>query len=682
MCQIRLGVKQTKESGIYESAGSFAENRSFPEKVNKMRENTMHLISNVKGKYTVKWLWFSFCLICFFNAGITFAGPITPNPFIIHPKENIITERYIKMFDRDIENTLKSFDPQTGLIKTAVPENGVAIDPAIEKLSLAEKKEIAEKPEYIWSYGQSRGTAQLASALAYAYSIKQSRYFQSSETLTIIKQIFRTFFEHQAESGEFVFSSINYSTVFGTHEMAWRLEPLICAYENIKSDLSESDKRSFRIMLNRAMEFLYTNENSSLSNRGVVWCGVMAMCYRFSGEEKYLQAANRTFQWVGRLFNADGEVREGPGPDLIYSTVSLQYLFLYRLMSGDTSLDPLLVKSLQWYTRLFTSSAVPLEGMTTRMWISNGKEVSDMLGALTFYADQDSSFGQIATRYLEALETLPAGFTISHSSAYFLRGAQYHPYVKELNDVPFHPYAKLYKSDHSLYYLYGANYQTAVTLRGRKPMKGLQTWSYKGQPPLIYPTRMSQSFARGIGFDSHLMDAPWDVSPSAYRTSKIEDGLNVLVNATGSLRTAYVFANDLTVVIYHSNESSFTTEWVSYASIAAEFDHIAGQQIFFKNSDATIIFSRAAPAIIQDKDIVTYRFKSNENSSWFAFAGPESGAQVTPIDQELFLISIKQFGTMTKILLNMSAESITPDMDSMLPDRKYLLPYEAVLFRP
>lgn len=628
----------------------------------------------------MKWLQYSFLLITFLITRITFGQSDTQNPFLIKPKDNRIAERYIKMLDRDIENALTSFDPQTGLIRVSILENAVITNTTIEKLSITEKKKIADNPEFIWSGGQSRGSAQLASALAYAYSIKQSRYFRSSEILSFIKQIFRAFSEHQTGEGEFVFSPIHYSTVFGTHEMAWRIEPLIRAYENIKSDLSISEKESFRTMLNQAMEFLYTHENSSLSNRGMIWCGVMAMCYRFSGEEKYLKAANRTFQWVGRLFNADGEVREGPGPDLIYSTVSLQYLFLYRLMSGNTSLGPILVKSLKWYTRLFTSSAIPLEGMTTRMWISNGAVVSGVLGALTFYTDQDSSFGQIATHYLEALEKMPGGFTLAHNSAYFLRGTQYDPSEDKLSDIPYYPYAELYKSDHSLYFLYGANYQTAVTLRGRKPMKGMQTWSYKGEPPVIFPTRQKQSYAIGYGFDSHIMDVPWNLSLKAYRVSRIKEGLNVLVYTTGLLRTAYVFANDITLVIYNSEESGISTEWVGNIPEAAEYDHVTDQQIFFKNSEAKIIFSDAAPMIDRKDNVVTYQFKSENNSCWFAFAGPDASVKVDPIDQKLIIISLKQFGRITKILLNLSDEIITPNIDSVKRNKSEpLLPYEAEL---
>ena len=104
----------------------------------------------------MKWLWISFFLISFVNTQIASDGSDPQNPILIYPGDNNISRRYIKMLDRDIENALKSFDPQTGLLKVTLPENAVATDPAIEKLSITEKKRIADKPEYIWSYRQSR----------------------------------------------------------------------------------------------------------------------------------------------------------------------------------------------------------------------------------------------------------------------------------------------------------------------------------------------------------------------------------------------------------------------------------------------------------------------------------------------------------------------------------------------
>ncbi|MBW7990225.1 MAG: hypothetical protein FVQ84_09455 [Planctomycetes bacterium] len=625
----------------------------------------------------------SFLVLLSLGSQIAHCSEEPDNPIIIRLKDTDIAKRYIKMLDRDIGGALKSFDSQRGLLNVHIPDDGVISDAAVERLSIVEKKKIAEEPKYVWSYSQSRSTAQLAGALAYAYSMKQSRYYQSPVIITYIKSIFSAFADKQVESGEFVFSPIHYCTVFGTHEMAWRLEPLICAFEIVKSEFSSDERNSYRLVLERAMEFLYTHENSSLSNRGIVWCGVMSLCYRFTGEEKYLDAANRVFYWVGRLFKYDGEIREGTGPDIGYSTVSLQYLFLYRIMSGNKSLDPILIRSLNWYRRLFTSRAIPLEGMTTRQWHANGSVVSNVMGPLMFYAERDSSFAQTAKHYLEALEKLPGGFTLSHGGAYFLRGAQY----GDISNMPDHvqnkPYAELYTSDHSQYFLYGNNYQTAVTLRGRKPLKGMQTWSYKGQRPLIFPTRTSQSHAMGIGFDSNLMDVPWDVFPEPYRLSMLRDNTDVLISATGRLCTAYLFAKDITVVVYHPQSGEMTVEWVSKIPVCAEIDRVTDDKILFKNSDARIIFDQTTSSIIRKKDVIKYRFVSNKEYCWFAFAGPKSNAQVQPIGQGLISVIIEDAGVTTKAVLNMSAEPITLNVDSLnLRDVKQLLPYEAKLIKP
>ena len=620
----------------------------------------------------------SFLLLLFLGSHTAYCREDSDNPIIARPKDTDTAKRFIKMFDRDIGRVLESFDPQTGLINVGIPDDAVISDPAIEKLSISGRKAIAEEPKYSWSYGQSRGTAALAGALAHAYSMKHSQYYKSPVIITHIKSIFSAFADNQAESGEFVFSPIHYSTVFGTHEMAWRLEPLICAFEVVEPELTADERDSYRSMLERAMEFLLTHENSSLSNRGIVWCGVMALCYRFTGEKKYLDEADRVFYWVGRLFKSDGETREGTGPDIGYSSVSLQYLFLYRIMSGNKSLDPILIRSLSSYTRLFTSNAVPLEGMTTRQWHTDGSIVANVMGPLMFYADRDSSFAQIAAHYLEALEKLPGGFTLSHGGTYFLRGAQYNDIPQAPGRIPYEPYARLYTSDHSQYFLYGNNYQTAVTLRGRKPLKGIQTWSYKGQPPLICPTRKDYSHVMGTGFDSNLMDVPWDVYPTPYRLTSLADMTGALISATGRLCTAYLLAKDITVVVYRSQSGEMEIEWVSRIPVCAEIDRVTDDKILFKNSEARIIFDRTAPSIIREKDFLKFCFRSNKEYCSFAFAGPESDAQVRPIGRGVILVIIEQIGVTTKIALNMSANPTTVNLGSLnLPDAKPLLPYEA-----
>ncbi|MHC4147785.1 MAG: hypothetical protein ACYSUD_23890, partial [Planctomycetota bacterium] len=214
--------------------------------------------------------------------------------------------------------------------------------------------------------------------------------------------------------------------------------------------------------------------------------------------------------------------------------------------------------------------------------------------------------------------------------------------------------------------------------RGRKPLKGIQTWSYKGQPPLICPTRKAYSHVMGIGFDSNLMDVPWDVYPTPYRLSSPADMTGVLISATGRLCTAYLLAKDITVVVYRCQSGEMEIEWVSRIPVCAEMDRVTDDKILFKNSDARIIFDRTTPSIIREKDFLKFRFRSNKEYCSFAFAGPESDARVRPIGRGVILVIIEQNGVTTKIVLNMSANPTTVNLGSSnLPDARPLLPYEA-----
>ncbi len=585
-----------------------------------------------------------------------------PFPLTIEPNDSRIAELYIAFLDRDIELVLQRFDLQAGLIQPDIPENATAEWADFGSLTYPERRTQAEEPRYLWSYGQSRKTAELAGAMAYAYTIQQSKWFQSKELLNSILSIFRAFSNHQTEEGEFVFSPIHYSSVWGTHEMAWRLEPLLNAYTLIQSKMSPAQQKKYRDMLERGIHYLSTHEQSSLSNRGMVWCGVMALCSRFTGEEQYRLEAERVFQWVKRIFAENGEIREGPGPDLGYSTISLQYLFLYRLMTGNTELDAILIRSLEWYTRLFTFHAVPLEGMTTRQWLMDGKRVSRVLGVLTFYANRDPSFQQIATRYLEALMDMEPGFVTDHGGWYFLSGCQYHIRPEQLETIPYKPYAQLYKSDHSLYYLVGRNYQTSVTLRGRKPLKGLQTWSYQGEPPLIFPSKNVQSTVKGYGFASHLMDAPWNITPLPYKITSLENEAIALIHSQGDLYTAYLFSTDTTVVVYRSLHEGGQIDLAHHLKTCAEIENVNNNMITFYNSAARIILPSVMPKTDVYLDTLRLRIHFQSEFCWLGYAGPNSSLICEPVYEGLVLVQILKDNEKVSVLLNLSGQPFTQQL--------------------
>ncbi len=135
-------------------------------------------------------------------------------------------------------------------------------------------------------------------------------------------------------------------------------------------------------------------------------------------------------------------------------------------------------------------------------------------------------------------------------------------------------------------------------------------------------------------------------------------------------------------MVYRPQSGEMTIEWVSKIPVCSEMDRVTDDKILFRSSDARIIFDRTAPSIIRKKDVIIFRFISNKEYCWFAFAGPKSNVQVRPIGQGLISVIVEDAGVTTKAVLNMSTEPIILNTDSInLHDVKKLLPYEAKLIK-
>jgi hypothetical protein len=59
----------------------------------------------------------------------------------------------------------------------------------------------------------------------------------------------------------------------------------------------------------------------------------------------------------------------------------------------------------------------------------------------------------------------------------------------------------------SLYFAFRHDYHATTTLMGRSPFKGLQHWSYRDEPPVIWPSPAHASKTRAWGMDTAVMEA-------------------------------------------------------------------------------------------------------------------------------------------------------------------------------
>lgn len=578
------------------------------------------------------------------------AAGAASNP-LPRPADAEIAKIYAGLLDRELDQILPGFDPSAGLLEGAAAEAAAGPRGGETAPDLGERRRLAEEERYRTLHRAVRGSADLAGALAHAYSMPQSKYHQSPEAFQAIRLILKAFEARQNAEGEFVFSPVRFCTVWGPHEMAWRVESLLTAFRLVGDELPAAEGRSARRMLERAIAFLAESPPGGHTYQSMVWGGVMAMAADFTGSAEHAAAAGRGIADGLGLFKENGEVADAIGPDLQHSALAIQYLALYRRAAGERGHEETIEKALLWYSRLYTAGGLPLEGMSANTVTYNGEPLAHLLGAYAEFGERNPVLTQLATRYLEGFiingQTAAARFGAGH----FMAGAVHHGRPERLPAIPNAPYAQLYENPHSVYFAVGREYQTLVTLRGRPRLKGMQAWARRGRYPLIFPAPGQPSRAVGFGYDSALIDA----DASGYRLTKISDNLDALLVSQGRLITAYLFSRDLTAVAYRDLSDRTLVDWSQNAAFCAPVID-AGNEIRFDGTEARLVPPRIQPELITGGSHPLLRFRFTGEYCWFLFAGPESNAVVQPVTEGVILVQVAEGGERTNFTINMNTE--------------------------
>jgi len=530
-------------------------------------------------------------------------------------QRNPRTERYLADFERAVETTLDSMDPETGLLRIAGLPDPKQFDWSIARLDRFARKRLIT-PEYSKYYRLSRGSAAAIGLLGEAYALPLSRFHHDPRLLTAVRRGLEAFTAHQDPSGEWIFCPIRFSTVYGSHEMAWRLEPLLRAFVSVKADLSPEEHDRYGGMLEKATDFLLHTPCLHECNRGVVWAGVMALAYAMLGKPEYLDAARQNWAHViPYVFRDDGQVLEGPGPDHGYSAVSLRYAFLYRLMSGDATADEILIRSLRWVPRLYDAVGVPFTGMSTRTNITDGNRLEAYLPALEYYADREPMFDRLAGDFIHYLEDRGLAFAGSHGGAYALRAALFHRARPDVSEAEVLDCFQVYADDVSIYAAVRRRYQTVINLRSRQPQNGLQMWTYGREKPVVCPTRDLASGTETWGYTSWLTDARGD---EAYRICHSD--LEALAVERGGHYDFYIFSPVSTVVIYAGPHRQRKTRWVLSKQEVAEPTLLEGR-VGFAGQSAALYYGGSPPRLRETSETRLLEFERDGGFDWYAFSG-------------------------------------------------------------
>ena len=470
-------------------------------------------------------------------------------------------QRYLAVFDAQVDGLKEGFDFERGLrdMTGAMPPADVA------DLDRNGRKAYAGMSEYVWLYRLGRSSSSDIGCFALAWALPASKHFGDEGLWRGVVNGLEAYVASEASSGEFVFSSIRYSSCYGTHEMAWRLEPLLAAYLCVRHTLEPEQERRIREGLERAADFLHDTPWDSQSNRGCVWCGVTATAAKVLDRPDYLPRVQEVWDWVGRrVFNETGQVVEGPGPDFSYSHISLVYTFHQRRMRDWDALDGPLTKALDWFTTMHDRGGVPLQSVATRMSGISTHPLTYLLGPLEYYAQSRPYYSVIADGYLADLERDGTAGATDHGGGPWLAAAAYHDPSIEPAPLPVQlcRFSDYYYFDATKYITIRRDYQTLLLLMGTMDLTGLQHWAVGGDRPVICQFDGGSSGVKAWGLDTARVRLK-----KGFRRDTSD--LETVTVDWGNVRTCYVFGESATWVINAAPGVEREVRWAINRDICA-----------------------------------------------------------------------------------------------------------------
>jgi hypothetical protein len=368
--------------------------------------------------------------------------------------------------------------------------------------------------------------------LAFCWANPWSRYHHDPRLLAQVKARLLGFADLQQSSGAIVlrtrhmFSDLAFEPALDkpireSHGNSWYIEPLMLAAWWVESELTPDERARVHAMIRRAADLHAAIPVDEMNNRGVIRNAILCMSGHFLKDPNLIRIGIADFHKEPvRVFNEkDGQINEGTGPDANYSGTSFIYAYLYRLFSGDVGIDRKMVDALRWATWVFDPNGhITLFGASTRVPLCGGKKIADFLPALERYADVHPQFSWLIDNGYLGEKKLGGCF---HSVSPLIWALLEHNGQTPVEDPAwfenrslkaYNPKAGpefMYTNEGyaALYFMFRGDYHASTTFIGRSPYKGFQHWSYRREPPVIWPTESHASRTRAWGIDTSHFNA-------------------------------------------------------------------------------------------------------------------------------------------------------------------------------
>ena len=424
----------------------------------------------------------------------------------------------------------------------------------------------------------ARSQTNIIGRLAFAWHTEGLDFYQDETVGGLLRQAFVAVADHITPEGQFVWPNDKDMYWAGSHEHAWRLEPLLIGFIWAEGVFSDAERDYVEAALRRAADWLVANPCVQHNNRGVVWCAIVTLCGLYYDDVNMHAAATLYVEDILRgVILSDGEIGEhteqyaGGGPCTNYTYTGLGYVYLYRLFSGDDSLDDLLLQGARWLSMYNSKSGYPLvAGASVRV----AKPNPALVDALPFWewaSQRDAFFAQIADLHLHNIVSNQSGMG-SHIISPIIWAMLARGVEAGLTPEWYTTWTNLYERPNVQYALVGRQYQTGMTFRARLGpyrdvpeegvhLRGMQTFAYGDEMPILFHGRDIVSTTRVGQTDTCVENVLKTVVLA-------QNGLDMVCEYRAGLKTLYVFTPTSVVVIHKSDGEMIRSFWSLFESDA------------------------------------------------------------------------------------------------------------------
>lgn len=479
-----------------------------------------------------------------------------------------------------------------------------------------------------------RSYGALGAAAAFLFRLPQSRHHRSPAALDLFRDILVYCMDQQNDLG--AIADEDFPPHPGSsHGQSWALENLLFGLMWVGDDLDPELRARADRACYRCADFIAARPVDEANNRGVIVCAAMALCGRYFREQRFIDLAMLWFhREPARVFDErSGQILEGSAPDGNYSGTTYEYLYLYRIMSGDVRIDRHMVAALKWYSRVLTPRGdLMLMGPSSRVPLgSSVVKIHDILSSLERYSADEPFFSALIDQYMPLMLEKNSIGALGHSGSPTIWALLEHQPVRAVSAPAWYTdmrtwcrSAKLgpehlgYNEGYeSLYFPIRRRYTTSVAMRSRSPFKDIQAWALDHEAPVVYPAKQYASKTTGWALDTAVMNTSGIKIP-LFCWVRGEDSFG-LMGRWESYWRFYVFAPTTMLVLGAGEVGATQVRWVIDTAICGS-PVLQGTTIRYDKRAGMLHLPKPPSRTRDDESVIVHDFDFADASTWFAFS--------------------------------------------------------------